>query len=340
MSFWTMIFAITIAISETTLVPLLSTIIYTRMVYPYFVVITHCIVSAASYRSRHEQQTEEEKNKTDASTSSTIPRIHYLQSLVLSFFLYGFGGSIVSDLLMGLPVTALAHPRIIPCYILGWTLVWYCPFDFVYTSYNNPTSAIRYVLKVGEAIDAVTTPMGRISRGARELRNNQITAPVMGGVLAGVGGAFVRQVVGETLPSPHQPLEGLEAAFWKTLCYSLLWWYLAVYQCLANTDDVELQQRNHCNDYNGNDMIRVLIVVLHTIWTILIEVGWVSGHPFVWICRNVVLGRLAAFVVRIFQLGPLPFYHHDESSSEAVIVHVGLVNSDDDHSEGESKKDD
>lgn len=311
LSFWTTILAVSIATRETTLVPLLSTVIYTRTVYPYFVVISHCVVSAASYRSRHEHDP-----KSEIST-------YYLQSLILSFFLYGFGGSIVSDLLMGLPVTALSHPRIIPCYVLGWGLVWYSPFDYVYTSYSSPSSAFRYVLKVGEAVDAITTPMGRISRGARELRN-QLTAPVMGGLLAGVGGACVRQVVGEA-PSPS--LEGLESAFWKTLCYSLLWWYLAVHRCLVNKGDEELQQWNHCNDYNGSDLFRVSIVFLHTIWTILSEVGWVSGHPFVWMCRKAALGGLGAFFVRICRLGP-------PSHQDAPEAHI------DDQIKVESKKND
>jgi hypothetical protein len=87
--FWTAILAVvTIATQEATLVPLLSPIIYTRTSYPYFVV--------SSYRSRHERDVNPET------------ALHHLQSLLLSFFLYGFGGSILSDLLMGLPVTALA----------------------------------------------------------------------------------------------------------------------------------------------------------------------------------------------------------------------------------------
>jgi TRIC channel len=290
-SFWAAILAVLVATPETTLFPLLSTIVYTRTVYPYVVVIPHCIVAVASYRSRHED---------DGNNTNIGGTFHYLNSLILSFFLYGFGGSIVSDLLMGLPVTALSHPRIIPCHVLGWWLVLYCPFDFVYKSFNSSNSSLRYILKACEAVDAVTTPMGRISRSARELRN-QGTAPIVAGLLAGVGGASIRQVTGEAA-SPS--LDGLESAFWKTLCYSLLWWFLAVRRCLIYQNDEELQEQNHCSDFNGSDMIRVGLVCSHTLWTLLAEVGLVSSHPFVWICRNIILGRLGNFFVKNLFLGP------------------------------------
>ena len=91
----------------------------------------------------------------------------------LAFFLYGFGGSIVSDLFMGLPVTALSHARIVPCYLIGWSLVWLFPYDFMFKSYIDSSSSLHYFFQACEAIDSVTTPMGRISRSARELPNNK-----------------------------------------------------------------------------------------------------------------------------------------------------------------------
>ena len=269
-AFWTTLIGIACAMPQTALIPLLSDIIYTRTAYPYMVVIPHCIVSAATYRSRHGNN------------------VHFLTSLVGSFFLYGFGGSIISDVLMGLPVTALSHPRIIPCYIFGWTLVWFSPLDTVYDSYQNrPHSALSYVLKACEAVDAVTTPMGRVSRSARELRN-KVTAPIVAGLLAGVGGGSLRAMAGE----PSSSIAMMVGAFWKTLCYSLLWWGLAVHRCensggASEEDGLELRQWNHCDSYNGSDLARVMIVSGHTLWTVLVEMGVVMGHPFVWMCKKV-----------------------------------------------------
>ena len=290
-SFWILIISIAISIPQTTIIPLLSTIIYTRTAYPYLVVIPHCIVSVTIYRSRH---------------GNNVP---YLQSLILSFFLYGFGGSIVSDLLMGLPATALSHPRIVPCYIFSWLLVWFSPFDYVYTTLNNDSkSALNIFLKACEAVDAVTTPMGRVSRSARELRN-KTTAPVVAGLLAGVGGGSLRHIAKE----PSSSYAVLESAFWKTLWYSLLWWTLAVYPCTSrnfffNTKDdadiIQQQEWNHCESYNGSDLIRVIIVSIHTLWSIFTEIGWVQSHPFIWISRKILTGQPATILAKQFQLGP------------------------------------
>lgn len=293
---------------ESTVIPLLSTVIYTRTAYPYPIVMGHCISAAASYRKNHERGHRKQQ-------------VPYLQSLLGAFFLYGFGGSIVSDLLMGLPVTALSHPRIVPCFLLGWTLVWWSPGNVVYqyicgggsnTSSTTTTvsskSLVYYLLVACEAVDAVTTPMGRISRSARELRN-KTTAPIVAGLLAGIGGAGLRFLAGEPgVPSKLQV--ALEAGFWKTLCYSLLWWSLAVLPCLPVSETSraitsffpfnwlfgplddrwnsgEEQQWNHCDAYNGSDLLRVMIVTGHTAWTLLVEFGLVQGHPFVWLSRNI-----------------------------------------------------
>jgi len=290
LTFWVVILAVAAATPETTLIPILSTIISTRTTYPYLIVIPHSFIAAATYRSKHGDN------------------VHYLESLLLAFFFYGFGGSIVSDLLMGLPVTALSHIRIIPCYIIGWSLVWLSPFDVLYQKYSNSSSALHYFLQACEAIDSVTTPMGRISRSAREFQN-KASAPIVAGLLAGFGGAGIRHAVGESTS-----IEVVETGFWKTLSYSLLWWWLAVRNCQDETYDIFagnitndderllLQEYNHCESYGGSVMLRLIIVSSHTCWTILVGTGLVSGHPLVWLCKKV-FGRTVMFFARSFRMG-------------------------------------
>jgi hypothetical protein len=209
---------------------------------------------------------------------------------------------------MGLPATALSHPRIVPCYILSWLLVWFSPFDYLYTTLNDSKSALSIFLKACEAVDAVTTPMGRVSRSAREL-HNKTTAPVVAGLLAGVGGGSLRHIAKE----PSSSYGVLESAFWKTLWYSILWWTLAVYQCTSNnfffatddeTDTQQQQKLNHCESYNGSDSIRVIIVSVHTLWSIFVEIGWVQSHPFIWISRKILTGQPAEMVAKQLKLGP------------------------------------
>lgn len=291
-SFWAIIIAVASTMPETTSIQILSTILSTRTSYPYVIVIPHSFIAAATYRSKHGDN------------------VHYLQSLFLAFFLYGFGGSIISDVLMGLPVTALSHMRIVPCYIIGWSLVWLSPFDIAYKTYSNSASPLYHVLQACEAIDSVTTPMGRISRSARELPN-KFSAPIVAGLMAGFGGAAVRHLVGES-----KSFEVLEVGFWKTLSYSLLWWWLAVRNCQDETynpfagsitsDDERqlLKEYNHCDSYGGSNLLRVIIVSSHTCWTILLVVGAVRGHPFVWLCKNI-LGKILMFSTRLFSMGPV-----------------------------------
>jgi len=290
-AFWVAVLAVVAGTTEITLFPILSTIISTRTTYPYVVVIPHSFIAAATYRSKHGDN------------------IHYLESALLAFFLYGFGGSIISDLLMGLPVTALSHVRIIPCYIIGWSLVWLSPFDIIYQKYSDSSTTFHYFIKACEAIDSVTTPMGRISRSARELQN-KASAPIVAGLLAGFGGAGLRHIVGESTS-----IEVLETGFWKTLSYSLIWWLMAVRNCQDETYDLFtgdittneerqfLQEYNHCKSYGGSDKLRVIIVSSHTCWTVLVGMGLVSGHPLVWLCKTV-FGRMGRFFAQFFRMGP------------------------------------
>mmetsp|Transcript_21683 Transcript_21683/g.51203 ORF Transcript_21683/g.51203 Transcript_21683/m.51203 type:complete len:320 (+) Transcript_21683:499-1458(+) len=272
-----------------------------------------------------QQQKQSGSESPSSSASASASSSSYLQSLLGTFFLYGFGGSIVSDLLMGLPVTALSHPRIIPCYLVCWILCWYSPFDFVYQyicrgniimssptsrntkpSTNTAAKSLFYFLLVGvEAIDAVTTPMGRISRSARELKN-KTTGPIMAGLLAGVGGAVLRFAASE--PGTSRNFQSaLEAGFLKTISYSLLWWTLAVMPCLPVEElssaesswlkfnhyyswkTEEERKYHHCDAFNGSDTVRVIIVSMHVMWTLFADVGMVSGHPLVWFSRNVLI---------------------------------------------------
>jgi hypothetical protein len=305
MAFWTMILTVTWTFRQLTLVPLLTSIIYTRTSYPYLVVLPHCIVSAAVYRSEREQRSN--KTRTTTVTTTPTPPFHWLSSFGLAFLCFGFGGSIVSDVLMGLPVTALGHNRILPCYILGWLLVWYSPFDIVFQWYSDKTSFVYFVLTAFEAVDAVTTPMGRISRGARELKN-WTTAPILGGVLAGTGGAAIRYVErvviqGVDAVETKASVTALENGVYRTLGYSIVWWWLAVQQCHVEhawVDPIE----NHCPEYSGSDAVRVLLVLSYVIWVLLCEVRWVSGHPFIWFFRSFLLGTVGATIVKVFHLGP------------------------------------
>jgi len=264
-------------LAEVTWIPFLATIIHTRTSYPYLVVISHCISANISYRVRHGDQTDR------------------LRALLFGFFLYGFGGSIVSDVLLGLPVTALAHYRIIPCHILGWYLVWFSPMDWVFKTIRRRDLAIRFLIGAGEAIDAVTTPMGRIARASRELPN-KVTAPLAAGLFAGIGGAIVRFLTGDGT------YLAVQAGFFKTMGYSLIFWWFAVYQCdsLIGTDF----SNNHCSSYTGSDSLRMTIVLFHVVWGLLCDGDWVSGHPFIWLGEKLLYSDNVGTIASTFRFGP------------------------------------
>lgn len=262
--FWAAVLGIVYALPEVTLYPMISIIILTRTSYPYMVVICHCVAACVAYRK--------ERGSSQ----------HYLKSFGLGFFCFGFGGSIVSDLLMGLPVTAIGHSRIIPCWILGWTLVWWSPYDVVYRMLTDSSTFAFHFVSLWEAVDAVTTPMGRASRSARELQN-KIVAPIMAGVFAGAGGAAIRYAERVILHSADDSVaqssaKALEQGTWKNLGYSLLWWYLAVHKC----DSYESPEEHHCHEYNGHNMLRLIIVAQHCCWNLASDLGYVEGHFFIW----------------------------------------------------------
>lgn len=275
--FWASVLGICVLVKEVTLIPLLTTMVYTRTSYPYLVVLPHCIYSQISYRKAY---------------GDSANRLH---ALLVGFLLYGFGGSIVSDMCMGLPVTALAHPRILPCHVAGWLVVWYSPYDAIYRAFQQQGGLVRAAIMACEAVDAVTTPMGRIARSARELRNKE-TAPLVAGVLAGIGGGGLRHILAGA------PFSDLETGFYKTMGYSLLFWATVVYRCEHGVW-MEDPDRNHCYAYNGSDILRVTFVLGHVLWTLSSDAGLVSGHPFVWISKRLKDELIPVLTQRI-SLGP------------------------------------
>lgn len=300
------------ALPHVTLTPLLTTVVYTRTTYPYAVVVPHCIVANAAYRTRC----------GDDDSSSSCSRV---RALVVSFFLYGFGGSLVSDVLMGLPVTALGHDRIIPCHVLGWALIWFCPYDWLYRAYhhhhadaaeNGGNPFIRTVLTAAEAVDAVTTPMGRMARAARELKN-KTTAPLVAGLTVGTGGAVLRHLLladaaGTTATTTTSSWDTIETGLYRTLGYCLIFGSLAVWPCVPHdgqygwTTTMSDPEIHHCDSYGGSDLLRVVIVTTHVAWTLLVDAGVVTDqqHPAVWSAHRI--RRHGATVAHALRLGPPP----------------------------------
>ena len=129
--------------------------------------------------------------------------------------------------------------------------------------------------------------------------------------MAGFGGACIRFAAEESTS-----IDALESGFWKTISYSFLWWWLAVRNCQDEdyvffsgeiTDDEDrsiFQNMNKCESYSGSVQVRVVFVLSHTIWIILTTIGVVSGHPLVWLCKKILLGRVMTFPAYFFHLGP------------------------------------
>lgn len=303
---WTAVALVSIyALPGLTALPYLSTVVKTRTAYPWMIVLPHCIVAHSTYRYNHCSTATPEQPPPDR-----------LQALVLSFSLYGFGGSVLADLAMGLPVTALAHVRIVPSHVIAWLLVWYSPADVVYRTYhmdkkimdehdenNTPASSLplrdvrqilRCFLLMAEAIDAVMTPLGRMARAARELHQHGLT-PLVAGILAGSGGAAVRYMAG------RGAWEAVEAAIYKALGYCLLFGATVLWPCAAGVftnPDV-----HHCDAYIGSDLWRVTVFSLHVAWTLLVDAGVVTSHPFIWMGRQI--GQRASVLAKTAGLGPV-----------------------------------
>jgi hypothetical protein len=180
---------------------------------------------------------------------------------------------------------------------------------------------VRYFLMACEEVDSVTTPMGRVARGARELQNKEL-APILAGFLAGTGGAMIRyieRVVLQYSPAEDRTsLKALETGVWKTLGYAAIWWWLVVYRCdnhMVNADE------NHCSTYNGSDLLRVMIVVLHVLWSLACECGLASGHPIVWGFQTL-RNSVGAPIASALQLGPAQWpagWNGEEATARKVV---------------------
>ncbi|CAJ1947813.1 unnamed protein product [Cylindrotheca closterium] len=318
---WATVLAISYPLMNVIWIPLLSTILYTRTSYPYMIVISHCIVASCAYRNELEQRSlryqfrKKPRDDTNGESMQKVkPRVHPISSFTWTFLCYGFGGSIVSDWLLGLPITALGHPRILACHTICYMLVWYCPYDWCYQEYMDPTSFWRYFLNLWEAVDGITTPPGRIGRASRELKN-QVTAPLMGGMLAGVGGSWIRYGERSMIQGlkPEDPISGpsisaMEVGFWNTFLHSVLWWYFAVFSCnMGWYENIGNELReHHCASYSGTDNLRFGLVMTAIIWTTLKHTGLVSSsmkHPFVWFGQDAIAPTWNK-LTQLLSLGP------------------------------------
>ena len=130
----------------------------TRVSYPYSVAAPHAVWACCKYRR------ERELRGADGARAGAC---HWLASLCWGYVCYGFGGTLVADVLLGVPTNLVTHPRIAPTYVAAWLLVWFAPADCVYRAWATPRGLARGALLVGEAVDSVTTPMGRVSRAAQ-----------------------------------------------------------------------------------------------------------------------------------------------------------------------------
>lgn len=310
-SIWTAALAISVPLYKVIWLPLLATTLMTRVSYQHLICISHCIVACCCYRS------EVEARGHDGKRQQENPPL--LSSFGLTFVCWGFGGSLLSDCLMGLPITAVGHSRIVPSYILGYFLAWYSPLDIVYTSFQDKTSLWYTVLNLAEAVDTVTTPMGRISRSANELKN-KTSAPLTAGMLVGVGGAviryFERVIVQGNSAQSGPSLAAFQAGVWRTLGYCLIWWYLAVYPCLpSGSNHIHLEKADHCRSFDGSDDVRFVIVLTYCIWTILCQMGVMSRHPFVWYAETVIVPTWT-WLVDTLQLGKAPRSEDEDEETE------------------------
>eukprot|EP00980_Cylindrotheca_fusiformis_P018640 scaffold6200_cov118-Cylindrotheca_fusiformis.AAC.2 len=339
-SIWIAALCVSIPLYQVIWVPFLATALMTRVSYQHLICISHCIVACCCYRSEVEQRSISHKkqllsdsgDESSTATTGTTPTRSFPSTFGLSFVTWGFGGSLLSDVLMGLPITAVAHTRIVPSFILGYFVVWYSPYDCVYRTFNDDKSSLLFTfLNLIEAIDGVTTPMGRVSRSARELQN-KMSAPLTAGMLVGVGGAIIRYferviVQGREEQEHASSLAALQAGIWRNLFYCILWWYLAVYRCLPKdsgddfTVTVDLEKADHCRSFDGSDDVRFIIVLTYSIWTILCQWGVVRRHPFVWFAEVVIVPTWSRLVT-ILNLGP----EAQPSSSSSFIESSSPVN--------------
>ncbi len=146
--------------------------------YPASIQVPHALAAAWSFRR------------------SFAPRdwagLSFFHKLVAGYFCHGYGGSSTRDLLLGLPVSAIAHPTLMQYYLVfGFGLVNYSPGDRVYRWLETRGSPLRLAVVFGEAVDSATTVCGAFEKGAR-LHPASPAAPFATALAAVLGGSIMR----------------------------------------------------------------------------------------------------------------------------------------------------
>ena len=88
-----------------------------------------------------------------------------------------------------------------------------------------------FVVIVCETIHTVTTPMGRISRLARELQNKTL-ALIMAGLFTGISGSILRSTSMNTTTN----IKVIKHGVYKTLSITLFWYYMVAWNCNNNDE--------------------------------------------------------------------------------------------------------
>jgi hypothetical protein len=274
----------------------IDVVLGTRTGYPYLILFPHAIWAIASYRAERQRRGTE---------------FNWITSLTMAWLCYGFGGTLVSDVAMGTPYTALSHPKIVPCWLVAWLLVWFSPGDICFSLWQQ-SGPVRWLLLTGEALDASMTLVGRASRAARRFPGNP-TAPIVAGVLAGTGGCVMRYIdrviISDTPNAAASSIEEMEGAVWRSFGYAVIWWWGAILACdIDRSSEAGLRRQLKCSDYDGPDELRLCLLLGHVIWSVSAELGLpqkffgTSLHPFNLLARRTL--RFLDSFRSVWHLGP------------------------------------
>ena len=92
-------------------------------------------------------------------------------------------------------------------------------------------------------------------------------------MLAGLCGAFWRYMdrvvlMNQGKAGAQRTMEEAESATWRTMGYTALWYYYAVWTC-DRVDDGHVTwlriENDHCGTYGGPDLLRMAILTFHAV---------------------------------------------------------------------------
>eukprot|EP00747_Dinoflagellata_sp_TGD_P167949 gnl/TRDRNA2_/TRDRNA2_193301_c0_seq1.p1 gnl/TRDRNA2_/TRDRNA2_193301_c0~~gnl/TRDRNA2_/TRDRNA2_193301_c0_seq1.p1 ORF type:complete len:258 (+),score=33.67 gnl/TRDRNA2_/TRDRNA2_193301_c0_seq1:88-861(+) len=142
-----------------------------------------------------------------------------------SFVLYGYGGSMCRDMILGQPTILFSHGPTVKAWLLCHWLVRGSPWkDAIFATVRQRGSPTRLLLTALEATDEALTIVGTVEGGQRAFKGSPTVGPIILAVITAASGGWLRRIHGGQCAAPSSLLAqpGVRAGLFISIVTILL----------------------------------------------------------------------------------------------------------------------